>query len=313
MRPALRCQAVIKDFEGRDGAVRAVNGIDLEVPEGTLFGFLGPNGAGKTTLMRMFYGAVSATSGTVEVLGRAVTQDAARLKSELGVAPQENNLDPDFTVERNLLVYARYFDIPIATARRRAKDLLAFVALDEKRNESIENLSGGMKRRLILARALINEPRLLILDEPTTGLDPQSRHLVWAKVRSLRRRGITLLLTTHYMDEAERLCDQLVIVDRGRILVRGTPQDLIADHAGREVLEVGFEGEAKDYESKLRSLADGAGARLELVAERALFYLDDAEALLREAKASLPLADAQIRRASLEDVFLRLTGRALRE
>jgi lipooligosaccharide transport system ATP-binding protein len=311
---AVRCRALAKEYRSREGApVPAVRGIDLEVPAGTLFGFLGPNGAGKTTLMKMLHAAFPPTSGTAEVLGLDVARDAAELKARLGVVPQENNLDPDFSVEKNLTVHARYYDVPRAEARRRARELLDFVGLTEKAREPVEHLSGGMKRRLILARSLVNEPRLLILDEPTTGLDPQSRHLVWSKVRDLRRQGLTVLLTTHYMDEAERLCDELVIVDGGRILVRGAPADLIARHASRDVLELGFAGDARARERELRALPGVGDARIEFVGDRALLYLDDAERALHEATARLAPQEALVRRASLEDVFLRLTGRALRE
>jgi len=293
--------------------VRAVDGIDLEVAPGTLFGFLGPNGAGKTTLMKMLHAAFPPTSGSAQVLGFDVAEEATQLKAQLGVVPQENNLDPDFSVEKNLTVHARYYDIPRAEARRRARDLLDFVGLTEKAREPVEHLSGGMKRRLVLARSLVNEPRLLILDEPTTGLDPQSRHLVWTKIRDLRHQGLTVLLTTHYMDEAERLCDELVIVDNGRILVRGAPAALIEQHASRDVLELGFVGDARSHEAALRSLPGVRDARVEFVGDRALLYLDDAERVLHEAQRTLPTREALVRRSSLEDVFLRLTGRALRE
>ncbi len=313
MAAAVHCKGVIKDYATRDGSVQAVAGIDLDVPEGSLFGFLGPNGAGKTTLMRMLYAAVPPTAGTITVLGRDVATQARDLKAHLGVVPQENNLDPDFDVRKNLTVYARYFDIGPTEARRRADELLAFVGLAEKAREPIDNLSGGMKRRLILARGLVNNPRLLILDEPTTGLDPQSRHLVWDKVRDLRRQGLTILLTTHYMDEAERLCDELVIIDRGRVLVRGAPADLVRRHASRDVLELGFADDARAHEATIRDLPGPDGGRVEFVGPRALLYVANADQLLSEAKARLPVVETLVRRASLEDVFLHLTGRGLRE
>jgi lipooligosaccharide transport system ATP-binding protein len=308
---AVECRGVVKEFATRSGPVRAVDGIDIDVPAGGIFGILGPNGAGKSTLLRMLHAAFPPTGGTLRVLGHDAATEPDRLKARLGVVPQENNLDPDFTVEKNLTTYARYHGLRASEGRRRADELLAFVGLEEKAREPVDHLSGGMKRRLVLARSLINQPDLLLLDEPTTGLDPQSRHLVWAKVRELRRRGITVLLTTHYLDEAERLCDELVIVDHGRILVRGRPQELIAQHAGRDVLELGFEDDARPHEQGIRALAPDA--RVEFLQERAVLYVTDADATARRAQETLPVREVLVRRATLEDVFLHLTGRGLRE
>lgn len=310
---AIETHGLVKEYPTRTGRVRAIDGVDLEIPEGGLFGMLGPNGAGKTTLVRMLYAAVPATAGTLRVLGHPVATEARRLKAQVGVVPQENNLDPDFSVEKNLLVYGRYFDLPKGLVKDRARALLEFVGLSEKAAEPIDHLSGGMKRRLILARSLLNDPRLLILDEPTTGLDPQSRHLVWSKVRELQRRGLTILLTTHYMEEAERLCDDLVILDHGRILVKGPPAALVRAHASRDVLELAFDQDARQHAPALQALPGADAARIEFVGERAILYVEDADALQQEAKARLPVLQAMVRRATLEDVFLHLTGRGLRE
>lgn len=314
MDPALELEQVTKIFQMADGTdFRAVDDVSLRVARGTLFGFLGPNGAGKTTLLRLIHAFWPPTSGRVQVLGLDAVTQGRDLKARMGIAPQADNLDPDFNVERNLWTYARYFRIPRDIARRRARELLAFVGLEEKAKEPIESLSGGMKRRLILARALINEPDLLLLDEPTTGLDPQARHLVWEKIRELRRKGTTILLTTHYMDEAELLCDDLVIMNQGKIHVRGAPRELIEKHAAKEVLELGFPDSAEIDARAIRALPSTKDSTVEIVGKRAYVYTDHAEQVLHEAKARLPLTESIVRRGTLEDVFLRMTGRELRE
>ena len=314
MENALELEHVTKVFRTHEGKeFRAVDELSLEVPRGRLFGFLGPNGAGKTTLLRLIHAFWPPTSGRLRVLGLDPVTQGKELKARMGIAPQADNLDPDFNVERNLWTYARYFRIPRDEARRRTKELLAFVGLEEKAREDIESLSGGMKRRLILARALINEPDLLLLDEPTTGLDPQARHLVWDKVRELRRKGTTILLTTHYMDEAELLCDDLVIMNEGKVHVRGPPRELIQRHAAKEVLELAFPEEANIDVKAIRALPGVDDSAVEVVGDRAYVYTDRAEQVLHEAKSRLQLSESIVRRGTLEDVFLRLTGRELRE
>ena len=288
------------------GTVRAVQSIDFEIRRGEVFGFLGPNGAGKTTTMKMAYGMVMPDAGSLVIAGVDVKAEPRLAKSKLGVVPQENNLDPDLSVYQNLTVYARYYGIPTATARRRADELLEFMQLEEKRDVIIWDLSGGMQRRLVLARGLINEPEVLILDEPTTGLDPQARQLVWQKIRSLKRRGLTIILTTHYMDEAARLCDRIAVMDHGRILVEGTPAQLIEALPGREVIEA----HAESPES-----LQAAGAHLgagEIYGDGVFWFTDSGPVDLH------PLVEAgaqQVSRrpANLEDVFLKLTGRELGE
>ncbi|MBI2078748.1 MAG: ABC transporter ATP-binding protein [Euryarchaeota archaeon] len=314
VEPALELDGVTKVFRTWDGKeFNAVDGVTLRVPRGQLFGFLGPNGAGKTTLLRLIHAFWPPTRGRLRVLGYDPATQGGELKARIGVAPQDNNLDPDFNVRRNLTTYARYFRLPRAEAARRADELLDFVGLKDKRREEIDTLSGGMKRRLVLARSLINEPDLILLDEPTTGLDPQARHLVWDKIRELRRRGTTILLTTHYMEEAELLCDDLVIMDGGKIHVQGRPADLIAKHVGRDVLELAFHPGSTPSVEDLRRLPGAADARIEIHADRAFVYHDDVESIAHQAKARFRLESSLVRRAGLEDVFLRLTGRQLRE
>jgi lipooligosaccharide transport system ATP-binding protein len=286
----------------------AVDNIAFQVFKGECFGFLGPNGAGKTTTMKMINCVLPLTAGTLTVAGRDVTRQSREIKTMIGVAPQEDNLDPDFTVLHNLVVYARYFDIPKAVAQKRADDLLKFVQLEEKRNVLIDQLSSGMKRRLILARALINEPQILILDEPTTGLDPQARHLIWDKTRSLQRQGVTIVLTTHYMEEATQLCDRLLIMDNGKIIEEGTPIDLIKKHVGEEVLEVGYD------EQVLKFLKDAfPDAHLDVVGDRIQVFTNKPRGVFSEILTKFSFKAAMIRDANLEDVFLKLTGRRLRE
>ena len=291
------------------GSFTAVDGIDFEVRPGEAFGFLGPNGAGKTSTMRMIACASPVTSGELRVFDRDPRTDASAIKARLGVVPQADNLDAELTVRENLLMYARYFDIPQRVARDRAEELLAFVQLAERRDSQVETLSGGMKRRLTIARALVNEPELILLDEPTTGLDPQARHLIWERLYRLKRQGTTLLLTTHYMDEAEQLCDRLLVMDKGRIVAEGSPRELIARYVTREVLEVRMSDEVRAANAgRLATL----GTHLEHLPERLQFYADDGEQVLEQIhQMGLPVERALVRRATLEDVFLRLTGRTL--
>jgi len=289
----------------------AVDAIDFDVQRGEAFGFLGPNGAGKTSTMRMI-GCVSVPSvGELRVLGMNPVKNGPRIRARLGVVPQADTLDMELRVEENLLTYARYFDIPRDIARRRTRELLEFVQLSDRAKDGVEPLSGGMKRRLTIARALVNEPELLLLDEPTTGLDPQARHLVWDRLYRLKQRGVTIVLTTHYMDEAEQLCDRLVVMDKAKIVASGSPRSLITQYSTREVLELRFSIDAPpSLDSKLEGLAD----RVEVLPDRVLLYTHDGEA----AAAALHGRGVQpestlVRRSTLEDVFLRLTGRSLIE
>jgi len=298
---------VARDLEKRFEDLIAVDRIAFQVQEGEIFGFLGPNGAGKTTTMKMIQCISPKTGGTLQVFGMDVDTHQREIKGRLGVVPQETNLDPDFSAYRNLLVYARYFGIPKREAEKRAEELLAFMQLEEKRDVLIDKLSGGMKRRLIIARALINAPELLILDEPTIGLDPQARHLIWEKLRSLQAAGNTLVLTTHYLDEAERLCDRLVIMDHGKILIEGAPADLIREYAGSNVVEVERTEEAISCLAGLEVNYDLAGDMLQVFTDRPN---DVARGLLEACRHE---AAVTVRPATLEDVFLRMTGRRLRE
>jgi lipooligosaccharide transport system ATP-binding protein len=295
----------------RYGPFEAVKGIDFEVLASECFGFLGPNGAGKTTTMRMISSSSPPSGGELIVLGMPAWEAGRQIKRLMGVVPQENNLDEEVSVVENLVIYARYFDIPPRTSRPRAEELLEFVALRDKLDWQIVRLSGGMKRRLLIARALMNEPELLVLDEPTTGLDPQARHLVWEKLRRLKREGVTLLLTTHYMEEASQLCDRLVIMHEGRFLVEGSPREIIARHTSPQVIEV-FEPPEEAHSSlvALEPLTD----RMERLADRWLLYTRDGDALLAKVRA-LPLDPSSVwlRGGTLEDVFLALTGRGLLE
>jgi len=286
----------------------AVDGIDFEVFKGECCGFLGPNGAGKTTTVKMIQCVLPVTSGSLTVAGMSVSEKPREIKKMIGVAPQEENLDEEFTVMMNLLVYARYFDIPRHEALGRAEDLLKFSQLEEKRNVVIDKLSTGMKRRLILARALVNDPQILLLDEPTTGLDPQARHLIWGKIRSLRKQGVTVILTTHYMDEASELCDRTLIMDYGKIIEEGKPSDLVRKHVGEEVLEVDFDVEVmKTLKEKFPE------ARLETAGDRIRLFTAEPHGVFESFIKDFPTKGATIRNANLEDVFLKLTGRQLRE
>jgi lipooligosaccharide transport system ATP-binding protein len=300
-----------RDLVKRFGKLTAVDGIDVDVYRGESFGFLGPNGAGKSSTMRMV-GCVSApTSGTLRILGLDPVRDGPQIRGRLGVCPQQDSLDPELTVTENITVYARYFGIPRRVARERAAELLEFVQLAERANDKVEPLSGGMKRRLTIARALVNEPELVLLDEPTTGLDPQARHLVWERLFRLKRRGVTLVLTTHYMDEAEQLCDRLVVMDRGKIVAEGSPRELIDRYSTREVVELRFGEDSLDnYSGKL----DGIGERVEVLADRILLYAADGDAAASAVHdRRLTPTSVLVRRSSLEDVFLHLTGRTLVE
>jgi lipooligosaccharide transport system ATP-binding protein len=295
----------------RFGAFTAVDGVDFDVAPGESFGFLGPNGAGKTSTMRMIASVSPVTSGELRVLGMDPATDGPRIRARLGVVPQADSLDMELTVEENLVIYGRYFDLSYAEARTRAKDLLSFVQLTERARDAVEPLSGGMKRRVTIARSLINQPDLLLLDEPTTGLDPQARHLLWDRLYRLKTQGVTLILTTHYMDEAEQLCDRLVVMDKAHIVAEGSPRSLIERHASREVVELRFPVDGRDgIAAQLEGLAD----RVETLPDRFLLYTDDGEATVVAAHdRGLRPEAVLVRRASLEDVFLRLTGRSLVE
>jgi len=297
-----------KDLTKKYDGNLAVNGITFQLFKGECCGFLGPNGAGKTTTVKMIHCALPLSSGTLTVAGMNVSERPREIKKIIGVAPQENNLDPDFTVLHNLVVYARYFDIPKSEATKRAEELLKFFQLEEKREVMIDALSTGMKRRLILARALINNPQILLLDEPTTGLDPQARHLIWDTVHSLKKQGVTIILTTHYMDEAAELCDRILIMDYGKIIEEGKPIDLIRKHAGEEVLEV-------DYDEKVMKMLQEKfpDARLDVVSDRIRVFTNQPHGVFTTFLKDFPAKGATIRNANLEDVFLKLTGRQLRE
>ena len=295
----------------RYGDLAAVDGIDLEVPPGESFGLLGPNGAGKSTTMKMVGAVSTRTSGDLRVLGLDPDTHGPEIRSQLGVVPQEDNLDAELRVRDNLIVYGRYFGIPRAVCAQRADELLAFAQLEDKARAKVDDLSGGMKRRLTIARALVNEPRVLMLDEPTTGLDPQARHVLWDRLFRLKERGTTLILTTHYMDEAEQLCDRLVVVDHGRIMAEGSPSALIRRYSSREVVEVRF---GSDRNASAAEQLAGLGDRVEVLPDRVLVYAEDGEAALEQvARRGLHPTTSLVRRSSLEDVFLRLTGRSLIE
>ncbi|MGW4678587.1 ABC transporter ATP-binding protein [Micromonospora taraxaci] len=304
-RPLIQARGLVKRF----GDFTAVDGIDVEVRSGEAFGFLGPNGAGKSSTMRMV-GCISPPSaGELRILDLDPVADGPAIRARLGVCPQLDNLDPELTVRENLTVYARYFGISRRAARERAAELLDFVQLTERADSKVEPLSGGMKRRLTIARALVNDPEIVLLDEPTTGLDPQARHLVWERLFRLKQQGVTLVLTTHYMDEAEQLCDRLVVMDGGRIVAEGSPRTLIEQHSTREVVELRFAAESQEpFAGKL----DGLGERVEVLPDRVLLYVPDGDAAVAEVTAlGLNPANVLVRRSGLEDVFLHLTGRTL--
>ena len=297
------------DLRKRYGEVEAVSGIHVEVRAGEAFGFLGPNGAGKSSTMRMVAAVSPPTSGQLSILGMDPATDGPAIRGRIGVCPQEDPLDTELNVRDNLVVYGRYFGLSKAEVGARADELLRFVQLTEKAKAKVEDLSGGMKRRLTIARSLINQPELLLLDEPTTGLDPQARHVLWDRLFRLKERGTTLVLTTHYMDEAEQLCDRLVVMDGGRIVAEGSPLALIREHSTREVAELRFGvGEHDALAAKVEDLAD----RVEVLPDRLLLYTDDGEETLAKVhERGLNPAAVLVRRSTLEDVFLRLTGRTL--
>ncbi len=294
----------------RFASLTAVDAIDFDVERGEAFGFLGPNGAGKTSTMRMIGCVSSVSGGTLRVLGMDPLRDGPRIRARLGVVPQSDTLDTELHVDENLFTYARYFGLPRDVARQRAQQLLDFVQLKERARDNVEFLSGGMKRRLTIARALVNEPELLLLDEPTTGLDPQARHLVWDRLYRLKQQGVTIVLTTHYMDEAEQLCDRLVVMDKAKIVAFGSPRSLIDQYSSREVLELRFPVDTTPALDKLDGLAD----RIEALPDRVLLYTGDGEAAaVAVHNRGLRPESTLVRRSTLEDVFLRLTGRSLIE
>ena len=303
--PLIRARGLTKRF----GELTAVDAIDFDVARGESFGFLGPNGAGKTSAMRMIGCVSPMTAGTLQVLGMDPIADGPRIRARLGVVPQQDTLDTELTVRENLLLYGRYFGLSRAECARRADELLDFAQLTERAGDQVEHMSGGMKRRLTIARSLINEPDLLLLDEPTTGLDPQARHLLWDRLYRLKQRGVTLVLTTHYMDEAEQLCDRLVVMDKAKIVAEGSPRELIARYSTREVTELRF---APGVQETLDGQLEGLAERIEHLPDRVLLYADDGEAAVAAAHArGLEPETVLVRRSSLEDVFLRLTGRSL--
>ena len=295
----------------RYGDVVAVDGIDFEIPRGESFGFLGPNGAGKSTTMRMIAATSTPTAGSLSVLGMDTAHHGPQIRAQLGIVPQGDLLDEELRVIDNLIVYGRYFALPRAYVKQRAEQLLDFAQLREKRTARVDGLSGGMKRRLTIARGLINNPRIMLLDEPTTGLDPQARHILWDQLFRLKEEGTTLVVTTHFMDEAEQLCDRLVVVDHGRIVAEGSPSSLIRQYSTREVLEVRF-GSGRNDAAALA--LEGIGSRIDVLADRVLIYDDNGEhALQAVIDRGLTPVTSLVRRSSLEDVFLRLTGRSLIE
>jgi lipooligosaccharide transport system ATP-binding protein len=304
--PYIQATGLIKRF----GDFTAVAGIDFEVARGEAFGFLGPNGAGKSSTMRMIGCVSPLTGGSLRVLGLDPTSDGPAIRARLGVVPQEDTLDMELSVAENMYIYGRYFGLPKQVIRERSAQLLEFVQLGERAKDKVEPLSGGMKRRLTIARALINEPDVLLLDEPTTGLDPQARHVLWERLFRLKQQGVTLVLTTHYMDEAEQLCDRLVVMDKGLIAAAGSPRELIERHIGREVLELRFAPD-DDY-GVLADKVEGLADRVEVLPDRLLLYTGNGdEAHTAVAERGLQPQSALVRRASLEDVFLKLTGRTL--
>ena len=303
--PVIEASQLTKTY----GELRAVDEISFAVSPGESFGLLGPNGAGKSTTMRMIGGTTLRTSGTLLVNGLDPEVHGPEVRASLGVVPQQDNLDTELRARDNLIMYGRYFGLPYSYLRPRADELLEFAQLTEKADEKVDNLSGGMKRRLTIARALVNEPRILLLDEPTTGLDPQARHILWDRLFRLKEQGVTLIVTTHFMDEAEQLCDRLIVMDNGRIVAEGSPADLIRQYSTREVLEVRFGSDRNvALVERLRGFAD----RIEPLPDRVLLYTEDGEGALEAVRRDgLEPVTSLVRRSSLEDVFLRLTGRSL--
>jgi len=303
--PLIVARGLVKRF----GDFTAVDGVDFTVQQGEAFGFLGPNGAGKSSTMRMIGATSSRTEGDLFVLGHDPDRAGPDVRARLGVVPQDDNLDLELSVSDNLYVYGRYFGISRRELKPRVAELLEFARLAERAGDRVDDLSGGMKRRLTIARSLVNKPELLLLDEPTTGLDPQARHLLWDRLYSLKHDGVTLVLTTHYMEEAEQLCDRLVVMDKGHIIANGSPLELITTYVTREVVELRFPaGQAPEMAAKV----DGLAQRVEVLADRLLLYTDDGDATADEVAASgLSPASTIVRRAGLEDVFMSLTGRGL--
>lgn len=305
--PVIRAENLTKKY----GDFTAVNAISFEVPRGESFGLLGPNGAGKSTAMKMIAAVSTRSSGNLEVLGMDPNIDGPAIRSQLGVVPQEDNLDQELRVRENLIAYGRFFGMPRAESATRADELLEFAQLTDRAKSKVEPLSGGMKRRLTIARSLMNDPQMLLLDEPTTGLDPQARHILWDRLFRLKERGTTLVLTTHYMDEAEQLSDRIIVVDKGEIMAEGSPAQLIRQYSSKEVLEVRYGSDNNAIVAK--SIAD-VGERMEILPDRILIYSDNGERDLAEiTKRGHHPTTSLVRRSSLEDVFLRLTGRTLVE
>jgi lipooligosaccharide transport system ATP-binding protein len=305
--PILEARQLVKRF----GDFEAVKGVDVAIDRGESFGFLGPNGAGKTSTMRMISAVSQPTSGEISIFGLDPRTDGPEIRSRLGVVTQEDSLELELSVRHNLEMFGRYFDLPRRVVRERATELLEFTQLTERANDKVDNLSGGMKRRLTIARGLMNRPEILILDEPTTGLDPQARHLVWDRLYRLKREGVTLIITTHYMDEAEQLCDRLVVMDQGLIVAEGAPRTLIERFSTREVVELRFAtGDHEAYFDQLTPFAE----RVEVLPDRVLLYVHNGDEALRELHAAhITPSSTLVRRSSLEDVFLHLTGRSLTE
>jgi lipooligosaccharide transport system ATP-binding protein len=305
--PVIEAVDLVKTY----GETAAVDGISFSVAPGESFGLLGPNGAGKSTTMRMVGAVSTRTSGELQILGLDPNEHGPTIRAQLGVVPQADNLDTELRVRENLIVYGRYFGLPRKHLAGRADELLEFAQLSDRAKSKVDDLSGGMKRRLTIARALISDPRILLLDEPTTGLDPQARHILWDRLFRLKEQGTTLLLTTHYMDEAEQLCDRIVVVDKGKIMAEGAPAALIRTYSTREVLEVRF---GSEQNAGAAAKLEGIGDRLEVLPDRVLVYASDGEAALVEVtRRGLQPMTSLVRRSSLEDVFLRLTGRSLVE
>jgi lipooligosaccharide transport system ATP-binding protein len=305
--PLIHARGLTKTY----GDFVAVDGIDFDVAKGESFGFLGPNGAGKSTTMRIIGATSVRTSGTLTILGKDPEKNGPQIRSHLGVVPQQDNLDTELTVSENIFIYGRYFGLPSSFINKKIPELLEFAQLEEKKDTKVEALSGGMKRRLTIARSLVSEPDILMLDEPTTGLDPQARHILWDRLFRLKEQGVTLLITTHYMDEAEQLCDRLIVMDKGKIMAEDSPAQLIKTYSTKEVLEVRF-GSDRNQEmvDVLRPLAN----RIEVLPDRILLYAEDGEQLLEQIAAKgIHPNTSLVRRSSLEDVFLRLTGRSLVE
>ena len=308
-QPLISARNLVKRF----GDFVAVDSIDFDLQRGEAFGFLGPNGAGKTSTMRMIGCVSPVTDGSLTVFGLDPARDGVEIRGRLGVVPQQDTLDMELTVKENIVIYGRYFGLPRRELGQRADELLEFVELSERANDKVEPLSGGMKRRLTIARSLVNDPEVMLLDEPTTGLDPQARHVVWDRLYRLKRQGVTLLLTTHYMDEAEQLCDRLVVMDHGKIVAQGSPRELIERYSTREVVELRFDDDANRPED-LSYWTDGSVDRVESLPDRVLLYSNDGDAAAHQLhERGLTPGSVLVRRSTLEDVFLHLTGRSLIE